>query len=1229
MICANSFNYFRLKIATSKNYLSLNKAKLLVSLASKYSTYKTCNDFGVQLLPLGLHNNIFKENPDSIQPSHTLPTKPSPKKKNIQILRYAAKPIQKPSQPDPVSSDNTPDPLNSDLLDISLTHLKKNDLLFDKTSQYDSRYDQIDPDISKILGKNIEEHFKKISSFRFNTFFDLAQKITDYNHFPKKPAKSVYIKKSGWVKYSVNPITNSFDVEPVPGITDSLMFFDVETMPAFENFPFIAVAMTLDSWYVWMSPYLVGDSNNFRHLIQVSPPSFSQPNVSSNFNTPENISTLDSKNASPLASILEPNQKLIIGHNIGFDRAKIYEEYRIKESDYQYIDTMSLHIASHGLCSQQRLLFNKITKMSDDSELDNIVGDTYYDPTNKFTLVSSTNSLKAIAQFYLDIDIDKNKRDVFVSGTVSEIRQDLSSYVDYCANDVDITAKLFQTLFKNFVKQCPHPASFAGMLLMSSSFLTVVPDKWNKFIDSAEAHVESLRYNLEKKLLEIARQQSNIENPQDNPWLNKLDWNKSYITIKKKKKPVQKSKSKQYKDTINQNNNIPIEPKQDDIEETVTVYSKSYLAKISQNPELENKPNWFIELWDSQKREFKLTSRSRITPYLINLCWNGFPVHFVKNYGWTYYVPKKLLVNPKTPVLVSISKITPLKFQNKYKSSHIILSNQNDEPDESAQLELDKYNYYKIPHKDGEDYNVGNALSKEYFYAIENGLLTSPFGIEKEAIESSIMGSYWLSARDRIKSQTVVPIKNNQDDDIHSSEIKYDYDPDTNKTGVILPMVIPMGTITRRGVEATWATASNAKINRIGSELKSLIEAPAGYKFVGADVDSEELWISSLLGDAQFGMHGSTALGYMCLLGSKANGNDMHSNTAKILGVDRNYAKVFNYSRIYGAGIKHASSLLMQANPLISKNEANRSAFLLYLKTKGIQSRDSKINKKLGFKGKLGYFWYGGSESYMFNVLEQIACSVDPRTPVLNCGIAAGLQEKNAGNMFMTSRINWVVQSSGVDYLHLLLVSMDYLTRKYQIDARFMVSVHDEVRYMCADEDVLRCSLALQISNLWVRSMFSYKLGFDNLPASVAFFSTVDIDFVLRKEANLDCVTPSNTTPLEHGESLDIFEILEYTNGKLGRENCDDYNPTLINPAEIDESKLESDKVSSSYYSDLKAHKKKKISKELLIKLKAQMASSKYELESLLGEIENHKQYTYAAKQITNRNKNLIINKQS
>jgi len=45
-----------------------------------------------------------------------------------------------------------------------------------------------------------------------------------------------------------------------------------------------------------------------------------------------------------------------------------------------------------------------------------------------------------------------------------------------------------------------------------------------------------------------------------------------------------------------------------------------------------------------------------------------------------------------------------------------------------------------------------------------------------------------------------------------------------------------------------------------------------------------------------------------------------------------------------------------------------------------------------------------------------------------------------------------------------------------------MISIHDEVRYLVKEEDAERAALALQIANLWVRSLFAYQCGIDDLP---------------------------------------------------------------------------------------------------------------------------------------------------
>lgn len=301
---------------------------------------------------------------------------------------------------------------------------------------------------------------------------------------------------------------------------------------------------------------------------------------------------------------------------------------------------------------------------------------------------------------------------------------------------------------------------------------------------------------------------------------------------------------------------------------------------------------------------------------------------------------------------------------------------------------------------------------------------------------------------------------------------------------------------------------------------------------------SQELWIASLVGDAQLKLHGGTALGFMTLEGTKSAGTDLHSKTAKILGISRNSAKIFNYGRIYGAGIKFATSLLKQFNPSISDAEAAKTAENLYKATKG-----EKLTRKTTRLVE-NSFWFGGSESFVFNRLEEFANQDRPRTPVLGAGITEALMAAHLSKGgFMTSRINWAIQSSGVDYLHLLVTSMDYLIRKYKLGARLAITVHDEIRYLVKSEDRYRAAMALQVANVWTRAMFSMQMGINDLPQSCAYFSAVDIDRVLRKEVDMDCITPSNPNPIPPGESVDIFQLLD--KGDEARLDRGDIDTTL------------------------------------------------------------------------------------
>ncbi|KAJ3277046.1 DNA-directed DNA polymerase gamma mip1 [Terramyces sp. JEL0728] len=860
----------------------------------------------------------------------------------------------------------------------------------------------VDFNIPKLVADSIEDHFQLLGIDQSNDSLNVAKQFAT-SDIPEIP--NSWQMNEGWTRYKDGI------AEKVPFPDDDAIVFDVEVLYKLSPCPVIACAVSKDYWYGWCMPGLFESK------------------------VPEVLIPLGT------------NKKIVIGHHVAYDRARIKEEYLLEASSIDFIDTLSMHSTVGGLSSQQRATY-RFTQNDREENPDRYQKESQ----NKWVDEGSFNSLQDIAKFYLHKKIDKSQRSLFSGTDLNVIAENFQSLMNYCAEDVKTTFQVYQVLLPKFLLKCPHPVSFAGMLHMSKGYLPTNSD-WKKYIDKCESLVNGIQEKIEHKLYEIAKEVSEMHSDdyENNDWFKYLKWECKETRMTK---PKLNAKGK--------------------------VIEKARPYK-SANLETSGKPKWWVELWDSKEKRIRISLSKTCVPYLLQLRWNNYPLVHTKEYGWLYHTSKK--------------------------DGDTTLSNF-----EPSNLGLDpNRSYFRIPHPEGEGHNCGNPLSKSFLKEFESGVLTSDYAEAKELLNLKNQCIYWIAARNRIMSQFVVWDRNG---DVTGDNTLGDI-------GVILPQTAVMGTVTRRATEPTWMTASNAKKNLIGSEIKSKIVAPKGHCIVGADVDSEELWIASLIGDSQFKIHGGTAIGFMTLQGSKALGTDLHSNTGKIVNISRDVAKVFNYSRIYGAGVNHTAQLLCRHNPKLSQSEAIRQAEKLFAETKGKRMKDEYE----AFSTKI--FWHGGSESIMFNSMEKIATAEDARTPVLNCQIPNTLSSEKTGNSYMTSRVNWVVQSSGVDYLHLLLVSMSYLMKRLNIRGRYLLSIHDEIRYLIKEEDKYLAALALQISNLWTRAMFSSRLGFDDLPLNIAFFSAIDIDHCLRKEVYMDSVTPSNPHPIEPGESLDIYQLLD------------------------------------------------------------------------------------------------------
>lgn len=998
------------------------------------------------------------------------------------------------------------------LTKISLKYLEDNELLGKPCS--------VNPEINfklpRLQGSNINQHFHNIGKKSGENYNQLVQNLLNIGATPL-PRPDEWVFKAGWTRYAPNR-----EPESVEYPLENELVYDCEVLYKMSPYAVMATCLSPKAWYSWCSPYLTKDNEKNKHLI-------------------------------PFAT--DKRECIIVGHNVSFDRARILEEYNVNASKAFYVDTMSLHVAVSGMCSRQRGTWMKYKKnvkekiksqektleefrdmiqneelkftmsnlvldsesADDDSDVDNAIRN---DPWMKS---SSLNKLSDVAELHCGIKMEKQLRDHFATTEPQEIRDLFQVLMTYCANDVLATYHVYNKVYPTFKKVVPHPVSFSALRHINTSFLPTSTD-WENYIHRCEKMYQDSKNQVEEKVHSICqevvdlRKQNN--NPWENdPWLSQLDWKITPVKLTKSGKPYKKQKLPGY-------------------------------------------PEWYKKL--VVKDELTLTIKSRVSLLLLKLLWEEKPIFWTESKGWCFivdktdreqFVDRKYIEFDPVDILAGTDE-TKEKKQSK-KSNKETKTKRKQEQKTSVKEEEEQVNddievevkflekdpivraslenlisknkvLFKIPHENGADARVTSLISKPFLRYYEEGVLSSTHKLAKEAFETNVTNSYWVSSRERIMNQFVI-----YESDLRPWNAQEKKD---KETGFIIPQIVPMGTITRRAVEKTWLTASNAKKTRLGSELKSLIQAPPGYCFVGADVDSEELWIASLVGDSVFRLHGGTALGWMTLEGTKNAGTDLHSKTAKILGISRNEAKVFNYGRIYGAGVKFATSLLKKFNPSITDEQADEVAKQLYAETKGktnvVKVPDSDEKVKI---------WYGGSESVVFNRLESIAEQDDPKTPVLGAGITAALNRTNLNSKsFLPSRINWAIQSSGVDYLHLLLISMEYLCNIYGVNARLAITVHDEVRYMTKKEDRYKCAMLLQIANLWTRSMFCFQLGIEDVPQSCAFFSCVDIDFVLRKEVDFDCITPSNPNPIPHGESLDIYELLKMDEIQEMLNNLDD-----------------------------------------------------------------------------------------
>ncbi|KAH8335954.1 hypothetical protein KR074_012591 [Drosophila pseudoananassae] len=1020
--------------------------------------------------------------------------------------------------------------------------------------------------LPSLRGRDIEEHFHNIAKEQVEPYENLLMPLVKCEKLPNRPKRWEFF--AGWTAY--DPIDGA--PTPVDHPLEKGLIFDVEVCVNEGPTPVLATAVSSERWYSWVSPKLTKHRLKF---VDTEPLDIDKDSERPHYRPDDLI---------PLGT---DGPGLVVGHNVSYDRARLKEQYLIEDTETRFLDTMSLHVCVSGVTSYQRALLKskKDPAPEDLGWLDK----------------SSLNSLVEVHRLYCGgSPLSKEPRNIFVEGTLEQVRQHFQSLVNYCAGDVEATHRVLRVLYPLYAERFPHPASLAGMLEMGSAYLPV-NSNWERYIRESQLTYEDLNIEAKHHLGRRAEEACSLlldEQYRKDLWLWDEDWSVQELKLKQppKQKPLPTEEQP--------DNGSSAEQRRLQTKFQYLYDQRSLLP--ARRPLLPGYPLWYRklcqkppknsrrddEVLESEEESWspgptEISTGMQIAPKLLSLCWEGYPLHYEKEHGWGFLVPFRSegLGNERLPIEQLLERCAVPEYARQKASkreSEFALDMLSDQ----LQYHLSKQDYkkklsqkqqrletqyqgsgvwcnkvlddccffLKLPHKNGPSFRVGNPLSRDFLNKFSENILSSgdpSCSAAARVIEIARMMSYWRNNRDRITGQMVVWLDPEQ--------LSPDVGP-IRAYAAICPQVVTCGTLTRRAMEPTWMTASNSRPDRLGSELRSMVQAPPGYKLVGADVDSQELWIASVLGDAYAcGEHGATPLGWMTLSGSKSNGSDMHSITAKAVGISRDHAKVINYARIYGAGQQFAETLLRQFNPTFSASEAKAKAMKMFAITKG--KREYRLREEfhdeLEDRAYSSYeasrfaiqrnrtiaevfhrpIWRGGTESAMFNRLEDIATQLQPQTPFLGGRLSRALEadsDPKQDQRFLPTRINWVVQSGAVDFLHLMLVSMRWLMGSH---VRFCLSFHDELRYLVKEEMAYKAALAMHITNLMTRSYCVSRIGLKDLPMSVAFFSSVEVDTVLRKECTMDCKTPSNPHGLhigygiKPGQSLSISEAIDNAGG--------------------------------------------------------------------------------------------------
>lgn len=195
--------------------------------------------------------------------------------------------------------------VSKDAVEKSKKHLKSHGI--DTGSIQSTELPDIDVDMPPLLGNDINEHFIKIAKQQIEPYLSLATNLANTD-LPQMPKKWSFV--SGWTQYDGNTPT----VVPYPD--EDALILDVEVCVRDSERPILATAVSNSHWYSWVSQRLIAQED---YDMEVQ-----------GRTTPGDLIPMESEVGcnEPLGG--KWKKRIIVGHNVSYDRARIKEQYLMK-----------------------------------------------------------------------------------------------------------------------------------------------------------------------------------------------------------------------------------------------------------------------------------------------------------------------------------------------------------------------------------------------------------------------------------------------------------------------------------------------------------------------------------------------------------------------------------------------------------------------------------------------------------------------------------------------------------------------------------------------------------------------------------------------------------------------------------------------------------------------------------------------------------------------------------